>query len=267
MYEKSYGAFCTFVGIDPIYQNLTVTLSDKHYKKLDNLLEIKPDSKFTWLVWLRQSPSRVSSIQMLEHIERLKVLQKLNLPEYVSRLPIHQNRLLKIAREGAQMTAQHLMDFEDKRRYATLVALVIENTATITDEIIDLHDRIIGKLFNAAKNKHQKRFQKSGKDINRKILLYGKIGEALLAAKQNETDAFTAIESVISWEEFEASIVEAQKLAQPERFDFLDLIGDSYSTLRRYTPAFLDVLKIQATPASQDLVDGIEIMRQLNGVY
>ncbi|MGH6648888.1 hypothetical protein [Aquabacterium sp.] len=27
--------------------------------------------------------------------------------------------------------------------------------ATVTDEIIDLHDRILGKLFNAAKNEHQ----------------------------------------------------------------------------------------------------------------
>jgi hypothetical protein len=44
----------------------------------------------------------------------------------------------------------------------------------------------------------------------------------------------------------------------------LALISDSYSTLRRYTPAFLEVLKIQATPASQDIVDGVAILRSLN---
>ena len=38
--------------------------------------------------------------------------------------------------------------------------------ATVTDEIIDLHDRILGKLFNAAKHKHQQQFQASGKAIN-----------------------------------------------------------------------------------------------------
>ena len=86
----------------------------------------------------------------------------------------------------------------------------------------------------------------------------------MLSAKENETDPFLAIESVISWDEFEASILETKKVAQPENFDFLPLIGDSYSTLRRYTPAFLEVLKIQATPASQGIVDAIEIVRQLN---
>jgi hypothetical protein len=86
-------------------------------KKLDGLLRRrKPESKFTWLVWLRQSPSKPSSIQMLEHIDRLKVLQKLNIYDQASRVGIHQNRLLKIARKGSQMTAQHLMDFKDKRR-------------------------------------------------------------------------------------------------------------------------------------------------------
>ncbi|WP_235659002.1 hypothetical protein [Cupriavidus metallidurans] len=45
------------------------------------------------------------------------------------------------------------------------MALAIEGMATVTDEIIDLHDRILGKLFNAAKNKQQQ-FQASGKAIN-----------------------------------------------------------------------------------------------------
>ena len=48
------------------------------------------------------------------------------------------------------MTPADLAKFEQRRRYATLVAMAIEGMATVTDEIIDLHDRILGKLFNAA---------------------------------------------------------------------------------------------------------------------
>jgi hypothetical protein len=36
---------------------------------------------------------------------------------------------------------------------------------------------------------------------------------------------FVAIEAVIPWDDFAASIIEAQKLAQPEDFDFLYRIG------------------------------------------
>ncbi len=132
--------------------------------------------------------------------------------------------------------------FEPQRRYATLVALATEGMATVTDEIIDLHDRILGKLFNAAKNKHQQQFRASGKAINAKVRLYGRIGQALIDAKQSGRDAFAAIEAVMSWDSFAESVTEAQKLAQPDDFDFLHRIGESYATLRRYAPEFLAVL-------------------------
>jgi hypothetical protein len=162
-----------------IYDALTGPLSDVHRRRLDDLLKRRDNGKTTWLAWLRQSPAKPNSRHMMEHIERLKAWQALDLPSGIERL-VHQNRLLKIAREGGQMTPADLAKFEPQRRYATLVALAIEGTATVTDEIIDLHDRILGKLFNAARNKHQQQFQASGKAINAKVRLFGRIGQALI---------------------------------------------------------------------------------------
>lgn len=51
------------------------------------------------------------------------------------------------------MTPADLAKIESERRYATLTTLALEGAATVIDEIIDLHDRIMNKLFNAAKNK------------------------------------------------------------------------------------------------------------------
>lgn len=246
-----------------IYAVLADSLSAPHRQRLDDLLKRKEGNKTTCLAWLRQSPAKPNSRHMLEHIERLKTLQSLDLPAGIDR-QIHQNRLLKIAREGGQMTPADLGKFASQRRYATLVALALEGTATVTDEIIDLHDRIIGRLFNAAKNKHQEQFQASGKAINDKVRLYGRIGQALLEAKQSGRDPFAAIEAVIPWDAFTASVTEAQKLAQPEDFDFLRRIGESYATLRRYAPQFLDVLKLRAAPAAKGILDAIEVLRGMN---
>jgi len=160
-----------------IYAALTDSLSAIHRQRLNDLLKRKDDSKMTWLGWLRQSPARPNSRHMLEHIERLRVFQALDLPAGIDR-QVHQNRLLKIAREGGQMTPADLARFETQRRYATLVALAVEGMATVTDEIIDLHDRIIGRFFNVAKHKHQEKFQESGKAINEKVRLYERIGQA-----------------------------------------------------------------------------------------
>lgn len=39
--------------------------------------------------------------------------------------------------------------------------------------------------------------------------------------------------------------------------EIIDLhgIGENYATLRRYAPAFLDVLKLRAAPAAKDVLD------------
>ncbi len=129
-----------------IYDALAEPLADAHRRRLDDLLKRRYNGKTTWLAWLRQSPAKPNSRHMLEHIERLKAWQALDLPTGIERL-VHQNRLLKIAREGGQMTPADLAKFEPQRRYATLVALATEGMATVTDEIIDLHDLGDTKLY------------------------------------------------------------------------------------------------------------------------
>ena len=102
--------------------------------------------------------------------------------------------------------------------------------ATVTDELLDLHDlhdRIMIKLFSAAKNKHQQEFQKQGKAFNDKVRLYSKVGRALVEAKESGIDPYTAIEAALPWNEFTQSVTEAAQLAQPQTFDHLHLIGST----------------------------------------
>jgi hypothetical protein len=246
-----------------IYRSLVTPLTKYHQQRLDNLLKVKPDTKITWLMWLRQSSLRPNSRYMLERIERLKLFQALLLPEDLGK-NIHQNRLLKMAREGRQMTPQDLSRLETDRRYATLAAMALERMATITDEIIDLHDRILIKIFRTAKNQHQQRFQKQGMEIKEKVQLYSKIGHALLNAKESGADPYAAIESVIPWEEFAQSILETDQLGQPKSFDHFYLVSEKFSMLRRYTPAFLNVLKLRNAPAAKGVLDAIEVLRSMN---
>src|SRR5208283_5135323 len=246
-----------------IYTTLTSALTDTNLQQLDILLKVKPDAKVTTLAWLRQPPGPGKARYLLEHIERLRAIRDFGLPNGLDKT-IHQNRLLKLAREGRQMTSQDLSKFEPNRRYATLSALLMETQATLIDEIIELHDRIIGSLFNRAKRNHGSKFQQSGKEINNKVRLFSRIGHALLEAKQSGSDPFAAIENIITWDAFTQSVTEAEKLAQSEDFDYLHLIGEGYSQIRRYSPVFLDALQLKAAPAAQEVLEAVEKLRVMN---
>ena len=245
-----------------IYERLTADLTQTHLDKLDGLLQHKADTKFTYLGWLRQTPLKPSSTQMNCHIDRLKYYLAINLPDGIERR-IHQNRLLKIAREGGQMNPGDLAKFEPNRRYATLVALVIEGKATLIDEIIDLHDRIIGRIFNKTKNKHRQAFSDAGKVINDKFVLYASVIRAVIEAKHNNLDPYRLIEQITSWDELENSVEQAKALIQPNGFDFLPQITDSYQTFRRYAPDMLEILPLQATEATDSLMQAVELLREM----
>ena len=246
-----------------LHRRLTGALDEGHRTRLDALLALRPGSANTWLNWLRQSPMKPSSRVMLEHIERLRCYQGLALPTDLGR-DVHRNRLVKIAREGARMTPRDLGRFEARRRHATLAALALEGRAAVTDEIIELHDRIMIKLFATARNKHLQRFQSEGRAINDKVRLYASVGQALVDAREAGEDAFAAIERVLPWADFVASVGAADELARPGSFDHLPLVADQFPTLRRYTPHFLDALRFEAAPAARPLLAAIETLRTLN---
>ena len=250
-------------GTRVVYEALTAPLSDPHRRALDALLSMREGGMGSGLVWLRQPPGPPRPKHILVHLERLKAIRELGLPEGLEHT-VHPNRLMKLAREGGQMTAQHLRDLESKRRYATLTALMLDTRATLIDEVIDLHDRLIGTLFNRAKRRHADRFQQSGKAINDKVRLYSRIGRALLEAKQTGGDPFAAIETILPWEVFSESVTEAEKLAQPEDFDYLPLVGDSFNQIRRYTPALLEALSMKAAPAACDVMRAVEVLKDMN---
>lgn len=246
-----------------VYFSLTESLTKEHLQRLNALLTLKKDSKFTTLAWLRESPGASKARHILEHIERLKTIRSLDLPVGLDKT-IHQNRLLKLAREGRQMTAHDLGKFEPNRRYATIIALTLETHATIIDEIIEMHDRIIGGLFARSQRKQDKLLQQSGKLINEKLRLYYRIGNALIEAKQKGSDPFVAIESVIPWDTFTQSLTDTQKLAPSEDFDYLEHIKNGYSQIRRYAPALLNILHLKANPALKEILEAVEIIKTMN---
>ncbi len=220
-------------GTRLFYQRLTDELDATHRKQLDKLLTPRDDVRTIVLTWLRQPPGEAKARRILLHLGRLDAIREVGLPVGLDKM-VHQGRLTQLAREGTQMSIQHLRDLEATRRHATLVAMLIDTQATVIDQILDLNDRIIGKMFSDAKRKHAESFHNKGKAINDKVRLYSRVGHALIDARKTGTNPFTAIEAVIPWETFTQSITEAEKLAQPESFDHLHLIEEGYSQVRRW---------------------------------
>ncbi|WP_180250803.1 DUF4158 domain-containing protein, partial [Enterobacter hormaechei] len=102
-----------------VFSTLTTQLEQRHKTALDNLLA-SGDEQLSRLAWLLQPPGKINGKNVLQHIDRLNAIEGLALPEGIT-LSVHQNRLLKLAREGRKMSSRDLAKFSGTRRYAVLV--------------------------------------------------------------------------------------------------------------------------------------------------
>ena len=246
-----------------LWRRLTDGLTDQQRQSLDQLLEIRAGGAQSTLAWLRQTSYAATAGNFPKLIERLSLIRALGIePERATR--VHQNYWLKLSREGAQSTVQHLAEIEPLRRHATLTAQVLELIATLTDEALNMFEHLVGKLFSKSERSHAEQFHASGKSINEKVRLYAQVGQALIKARANGGDVFAAIEAVLPWPKFESTVAEAQTLAQPEEFDFLALLNERYSSMRRFAPLLLAHFEFHAAPAAAELLQALHLLRDLN---
>ena len=142
-------------------------------------------------------------------------------------------------------TVQHVAGYERQRRHATLVAISLDLAASLTDQAIDLFDRLVGAMFRKAEGRQARAFQADARAINEKVRLYARVGAALIAAHEDKQDAFGAIATVISWERFRTTVAEAEALARPEEFDAYQKLGEHYAGIRRWSPGFPGGVRIR----------------------
>jgi hypothetical protein len=232
-------------------------------RRLDALTERRAETGQSLLVWLRQMPESTKPAAMLGLIERLNHVRTIGIDPARGH-HVHQGRLTQLAREAGRTTVQHIAGYERQRRHATLVAVTLDLIADLTDQAIDLFDRLVGTMFRKAEWRHARAFQADGRATNEKVRLYARVGAALIAAREGKRDPFDAITTVIPWDRFRASVAEAEALARSEEFDPYQMLGEHYTSMRRWTPAFLATFTFQGAPAAASLLRAIDKLREMN---
>jgi len=246
-----------------IERRLTDGLSSEQRRQLDALTQRRAQSGQSWLGWLRQMPQATKPAAMLGLIERLNHLRAIGI-DAARGHRVHQTRLAQLAREAGRTTAQHISGYERQRRHATLAAITLDLSPALTDQTIDLFERLVGTMFSRAETRHARAFEADGRAINEKVRLYARVGAALIAAREAGQDPFEAIATVIPWERFRVSVAEAEALARPEDFDTYEKLGEHYGAMRRWAPAFLAAFSFQGVPAAAALLRAVDILRDMN---
>ncbi len=144
------------------------------------------------------------------------------------------------------------------------MAYLTERAGSLADEALDMHDRLMGEMLGKGEKARDENFRKRGKAINEKVGLYAGVGKALIAARESGEDPYAVIEEFIEWERFVASVEEAEELALPADFDYLDHLRNQYRRLRGYAPALLEAFEFEAAPPAEPVLEALTVLREMN---
>lgn len=247
---------------DKIFKILSRSLTDNQITKLDRLLNAMPDSSKTYLAWLREIPGTSSPDSFLKVIEKLEYIRDIRLQ--IDTNGIHPNRLRQLSKIGARYEPHSFRRFNDPKKYAILVAYLIELIQDLTDQAFEIHDRQILQLLSKGRKAQEEIQKQNGKLINEKVVMFADLGAALIKARSEGIDPFVALDAVLPWDKLIASVEEAKRLARPVDYDYLDLLEKKFYTLRKYTPAFLKSLEFRSTKSAEPLLQAVNIIRELN---
>jgi len=248
-----------------LFKTVSQSLTNEQKEKLEEIITSHQLTQFnkTILGWLKEPPGHPSTETFLKVIERLEYIRGMKL-ETVKISHLHQNRLLQLSRLGSRYEPYAFREFQKEKRYSILAVYLLHLTQELTDKAFEIHDRQILSLLSKGRKAQEEIQKRNGKKLNEKVIHFTNIGQALIKAKEENLDVFKVLDSVIEWNSFVSSVEEAQELARPADYDYLDLLQKRFYSLRKYTPTLLKVLEFHSTKANEPLLQAIEILREMN---
>ncbi len=247
---------------EKIFLLLSSSLTPAQTEILEQLVQTMLGSTKTYLAWLKEVPGKPSPEAFLKIIKRLEYIRQLNLN--VDTKGIHPNRLRQLSRLGARYEPFLFRRFKDPKKYAMLVAYLLDLSQDLIDHAFEIHDKQIANLQKKGKKTRDELQKKNGKSINEKVFHFASLGDALIKARNEGTDPYKALEMVMPWENIVASVEEAKNLSRPVDYDYLDLLENSFSYLRRYTPTLLKALEFRCTKSTEPLLKALDVIREMN---
>ncbi len=230
---------------------------------LDGLLRVDPDLGVARGSWLRRFAVAACPRDMLEEMDKLVFLRELGAGEWdLSALPAQ--RVTTLARWVQAASNQALAQSSPERRYPALLAFAALRVVEVTDELVDLFDKLLGDT-NAKARKRLGDYQQSiAAAANDKVLLLAEIARVLLDPDLEDDNRLAALFAAVPKGPLAAALADCERIARPADNSHIDLLGDHYSKLRQCVPRLLEVLTFHSHRDAHELLAGIEVLRELN---
>jgi len=231
---------------------------------LDGLLAVDAELGAARATWLRRSAVQASPPAMHDEMDKLVFLRALGAGEWDLPKVLPAKRVGAMARWAQTASNQALAQSAPERRYPALLAFGAERVVELTDELVELFDKLLADT-NAKARLRLGEYNKSvAGAANDKVLLLAQIARLLLDPGLADEERLGALFDAVPKDRLAAALADCERIARPANNSHVDLLGDHYSRLRQCMPRFLEMLTFCSNRPGDELVEGIDVLRELN---
>lgn len=227
--------------------------------RLEGLLVPPAGARQSPLDRLRDAPVLQSPAELARAVARLDEVRAIaaGLPS-VERLP--RGRVLALARFAAAAKASAVARLPEERRLATLVAFARTLEATAQDDVLDLFDIVVTRIFADAQARDREARLRSLRDLDAAALTLRQ-GWGLLLEQDGQADPREAVFAAVPRAAIEAAMARVDALARPPDDPLFDELLAGYGRIRRFLPDLVRAARLGAIPAASPLLAAVEHLR------
>lgn len=230
--------------------------------RLEALLVTPDGSRQSPLDRLRDGPVLQSPAEFARAIDRLDEVRALavGLPR-TDLLP--RTRVLALARFASAAKAHAVARLPNDRRMATLIAFIRTLEATAQDDVLDLFDVVITRIFADAFHVGREARMRGLHDLDTAAIILRQ-GFAVLLA-HGDGDSRDAVFATVSRAAVKAAIARVDALVRPAGDPCFDELLGQHRRVRRFFPGLVRAAHLGATPTARPLLAATEHMRNAEG--
>ncbi|TSJ80938.1 hypothetical protein [Cardinium endosymbiont of Dermatophagoides farinae] len=246
-----------------IFSKIYSQLDEKMIESLDSIISVD-EGKTSKLQQLKCPLAKASPKGILALIQKLELIQESKILE-IEQSWLNNNYQRSLAKYCSRCSAHRLRQMKPSHRYAILVCFLWQTNRDTIDYIIDMHFKLITKVYSYAQNELFKEMRKKRKKIRRSLSILKVISNLILDDTVSDEELRKKVFQKIPREILIAQIDDAESWLTGKYSHVFNLIIKRFNYLRQFSPALFNHIHFQQEGnISSDLLEAIDILRDLN---
>lgn len=245
-----------------LWRLLAARITADQKERLDSLTVVPENARQSPMDRLRSGPTLQSAPELARAIKRLDAIRQLatGLPR-TDKLP--KTRILALARFANAAKAQAVARMPDERRAATLLAFIRALEASAQDDVLDLFDVIVTKIWSDAAQKGRAARLRGLGDLDAAALTLNAACSVVVDKQISDADLRNAIFAAVPTALLEAAMAQVDTLARPAEDPYFEELLDQHQRIRRFLPHFARSVDLGAMPGGQPVLKALQHLKEM----